>query len=49
MTDDCYMIYAPIDGFLPLLAQGWRFGFIVEPIAAHHGFYSMWMWRPLDD
>lgn len=45
-ADDCEMIYAPVNQFLALLAQGWRLCFIVEPIQAHHGTYSMWMWRP---
>lgn len=46
MPDDCLVIYAPVDGFLRFLAQGWRLCFIVEPIQAHHGAWSMWMWRP---
>lgn len=45
IPDDCDMIYAPVGGFIVYLAMGWRLGFIVEPIQAHHGFYSMWMWR----
>lgn len=45
-ADDCEMMYAPVHQFLALLVQGWRFCFIVEPIQAHHGRYSMWMWRP---
>lgn len=45
-ADDCELIYAPVNQFLALLVQGWRLCFIVEPIQGHHGFYSMWMWRP---
>ena len=39
-------LYAPIGGFIILLAQGWRFpGLIVEPMAGHHGTYSILLAR----
>ena len=39
-------LYAPIGGFIVLLAQGWRFpGLIVEPMAGHHGTYSILLTR----
>ena len=43
---DIELRYAPITGFLAYLAAGWRFDLIVEPIQAHHGFWSCWLWRP---
>lgn len=46
MESDCeYVIYAPRDRFLALLAQGWRLPEIVEPIHGHHGYYSIILWR----
>ncbi len=39
-------IYAPIDGFLPYLAVGWRFADdIAEPMPAHHGHWSVLLVR----
>lgn len=38
-------IYAPRNQFLALLAQGWRLPFIVEPMQAHHGKYSILLER----
>ena len=38
------LAYAPLDGFLTWLAQGWRFcGHVVEPMHGHHGQYSCLM------
>lgn len=38
-------IYAPIGGFLIYLADGWELPFIVEPMAGHHGAYSVLLTR----
>lgn len=43
MTKEYY--YAPIDGFLVFLVQGWSLQFVVEPMHGHHGFYSVLVWR----
>lgn len=39
------VFYAPNNQFLALLAQGWRLPFIVEPMIAHHGKYSILLER----
>jgi hypothetical protein len=37
---------APLFGFLPMLAEGWRFpGLVVQPQAGNHGFYSVLLVR----
>lgn len=43
MTEVIY--YAPRNRFLALLAQGWSLPFIVEPMMAHHGRYSILLER----
>ncbi len=41
------VIIAPLDGWLILLAQGWRFcGDVAEPMPGGHGRYSTMMWKP---
>ena len=41
-----YLIrYAPRDGFLALMAEGWCLPFVVEPLLGSHGLYSILMWR----
>lgn len=38
------LAYVPLDRFVLLLAQGWRFaGLVVEPMHGHHGAYSCLM------
>jgi hypothetical protein len=40
------ILYAPVDAFLPLLAQGWKFcGHVAAPMNGHHGCYSVLLWR----
>jgi len=39
------VIYAPITGFLAYLADGWRLQDVAEPMAGHHGAYSVLLWR----
>lgn len=41
-------IYAPLGGFVLLLAKGWRLPFVVEPMAGSHGGYSMLLTRGCD-
>lgn len=44
---DLLLLYAPIDGWLVLLADGWRLPVVVEPIMAMpHGYYSILLERP---
>lgn len=43
------VIYAPVNRFLILLAQGWRLQFIVQPMSDHHGQYAVLLWRPVRD
>ena len=38
-------VYAPLDGWLVKLLEGWRFGMIVEPMGGNHGRYSVLMHR----
>ena len=38
-------IYAPVSGFLVYLADGWQLPFVVEPMEAHHGRYSILLTR----
>lgn len=40
------LLYAPIDGWLVLLADGWRLPFVVEPMRLHHGRHSILLERP---
>lgn len=42
----CEFIYAPVRGFLPFLARGWRLQDVAEPMQGHHGRYSILLWRP---
>jgi hypothetical protein len=37
--------YAPLNGWLLLLAQGWHLPWIVEPMAGHHGAWSVLLVR----
>ena len=41
-----WVLYAPRDRWLALVAQGWRLPFVVEPMHGHHGTYSVLLWRP---
>lgn len=44
MTYPCECIYAPLDHWLLLLAQGWRpVGLVVAPM---RGGWSVLLWRP---
>lgn len=38
---DFLVLYAPLDGWVALLATGWRLPFVVEPMRLHHGTYSI--------
>lgn len=40
-------VYAPVGRFLALLAAGWRLQAVAEPMAGHHGHYSILLWRPI--
>ena len=42
-------LYAPRNRFLALLARGWRLPFVVEPMPAHHGAYSVLLERAAVD
>lgn len=42
------VIYARVNRFLILLAQGWRLQFIVEPMSDHHGEYAVLLWRSVE-
>jgi len=35
--------YAPLNGWLMLLAAGWRLPFVVEPMWKHHGAHAVLM------
>ena len=35
----------PVNGWLVALAQGWRFGWIAEPMHYHHGHWSVLLER----
>ena len=39
------LMYALINRFLLLMADGWRLPFPVEPMMGHHGQYSILMRR----
>ena len=39
-------LYAPINGWLVLLAQGWELPFIVKEMPYPHGAYSILLRRP---
>lgn len=43
-----WTIYAPLDRFLVLLADGWHLPFIVEPMRGNHGRYSILLEREDD-
>lgn len=43
---DFYVLYAPVHGWLALLADGWRLPMVVEPMPLHHGQYSILLERP---
>jgi hypothetical protein len=40
-----WAMLAPLNGFLVLLVEGWRLPWIVEPLAGHHGAYSVLLER----
>lgn len=40
-----FFVYAPVNQFLGYLAQGWNLPDPVEPMAGHHGRYSVLLWR----
>lgn len=41
------VIFAPLDRWLALLADGWRFsGDVAEAMPSHHGYWSVLLWRP---
>ena len=40
-----YAIYAPLERWLVLLAQGWRLPFVAG-MTGHHGRYAVLLWRP---
>lgn len=42
---DMQVFYAPRDGWLPLLADGWRLPWIVESMIGHHGHFSILLTR----
>lgn len=43
MTYPCEVLYAPLDSWVVLLAQGWRpAGMVVEPM---RGGWSVLLWR----
>ena len=41
------IMFAALDGYLALLAQGRRLPFVVEPMIGHHGVYSILLTRPV--
>ena len=41
-----YYYHFPRDRWLIALLDGWRLPFVVEPAMAHHGRYSVTLWRP---
>jgi hypothetical protein len=43
-----WALLAPLDGFLVLLAAGWRLPLVVEPMAGPHGAYSILLTREDD-
>ena len=47
MTYDAY--YAPIRGFLAMMARGWELPFVVQPMRGSHGKYSVLMTRTVDE
>jgi len=43
---DILTIYAPVERWLALLADGWRFpDDIAQPMHGPHGAWSVFMWR----
>jgi hypothetical protein len=43
---DLLVLYAPLDGWLCLLAQGWQFcSVVVGPMPGSHGLYSVMLER----
>ncbi len=40
-------LIAPVDGWLVYLAAGWRLPDPVQPMAGHHGAFSILLWRPI--
>ena len=40
-----FVIYAPLHGFVVMLAEGWKLPRVVEPMAGHHGRYSILLSR----
>ena len=43
MTEFC--IYAPLSGFVVMLAEGWLLPFVVEPMMGSHGDHSILLHR----
>ena len=43
---DQLVMWAPIDGFLPYLAKGWRLSGMVQPAETYAGLYSVLLWKP---
>ncbi len=41
-------MYAPLGRWLVLLVEGWELPWIAEPMAGHHGLYSVLMTRQMD-
>jgi len=47
-ADMILTIYAPRNGWLALLAQGWRLeGNVPWPMAGVHGRFSIFLWKPV--
>lgn len=44
---DQLVMWAPLDGFVAYLAEGWRLSGMVQPGLTHHGRYSVLLWRPV--
>ena len=41
-----WVLYAPRNEWLHLLAQGWKFsGHVVDVMRGHHGHYAVLLWR----
>lgn len=45
---DEFVIYAPLHGFVRLLALGWELPLVAEPMLGHHGAYSVLLSWPAD-
>lgn len=40
-----FLIYAPLHGFVVMLAEGWKLAFVVEPMMGSHGDHSILLHR----